>query len=246
MYFKSIVTFLFSLILYSTFTLHAETYVVCVGIGNYADPKIPNLEKTEKDAISMASFYKKGTKNVITITGKYATKVQIMNSIRSQFARAKDGDKIVFYFSGHGYPGGFCPYDMHSINDGLTYSDVVNVMAKSKAKDKIIFADACNSGAIRQSKSSSKPNTGNVLLFLSSRGNENSIESPLLSNGFFTNYLLHGLGGKADANGDKAITAKELFDFVSQGVIQLSKNTQHPVMWGDFPDNMVIVKYRKR
>lgn len=235
-----------SSLLFCSTPLHAETYVVCVGIGNYADSKIPNLEKTEKDAISMASFYKKGTKNVITITGKYATKAQIMNSIRSQFSRAKANDKIVFYFSGHGYPGGFCPYDMHSISDGLTYSDVVNVMAKSKAKDKIIFADACNSGAIRQSKSSSRPNPGNVLLFLSSRGNENSIESPLISNGFFTNYLLHGLGGKADANGDKAITAKELFDFVSQGVIQLSKNTQHPVMWGNFPDNMVIVKYRKR
>lgn len=245
MYLNFYIALISSLLFYSSL-LHAETYVVCVGIGNYADPKIPNLVKTEKDALAISEFYKKGTPNVITITGKYATKKQIIAALKSQFGRAKADDKIVFYFSGHGYPGGFCPYDMHSLKDGLTYSDVVNVMAKSKAKDKMIFADACNSGAIRQSKPSSKPNTGNVLLFLSSRGKESSIESPLLSNGFFTYYLLNGLGGRADANGDRAITAKELYDFVSQGVIQLSQNTQHPVMWGKFSDNMVIVKYRKR
>ncbi|MDE6408838.1 MAG: caspase family protein [Muribaculaceae bacterium] len=226
--------------------LHAETYVVCVGIGNYTDPKVPNLEKTEKDAISVAEFYKKGTPNVITITRRYATKAQILNSLRSQFGRAMKDDKIVFYFSGHGYPGGFCPYDMHSVKDGLAYSEVIEVMAKSKAKDKMIFADACNSGAIRQSKSSPNPDPGNILLFLSSRGNESSIESSLISNGFFTHYLLNGLGGKADANADRSITAKELYEYVSQGVIQLSKNAQHPVIWGKFPDNLVIVKYRKR
>ena len=30
--------------------IHAETYVVCVGIGNYAAPKVKNLTKTEADA----------------------------------------------------------------------------------------------------------------------------------------------------------------------------------------------------
>lgn len=224
----------------------AETYVVSVGIGTYADPKVNNLAKTEKDAKAIATFFKKGTKNVITITGKYATKAQILKCMRSQFWRAKADDKIIFYFSGHGYPGGFCPYEMRKLDDGLTYAEVIRIMARSKAKDKMIFADACNSGAIRQSATTPRPEPGNILLFLSSRGNEYSIESPLLSNGYFTNYLLHGLGGKADANGDRTITARELYDYVSKGVINLSKDKQHPVMWGRFPDNLPIVKYRKK
>lgn len=223
-----------------------ETYVVCVGIGSYASPKVSNLSKTEKDAKAVAAFFKKGTDNVITITGKYATKERILKSLQSQFDRAQKGDKIVFYFSGHGYPGGFCPYDMHKIEDGLAYSEVINIMAKSKAKDKMIFADACNSGAIRQSPTTSKPEPGNILLFLSSRGNEYSIESSLLSNGYFTNYLLYGLRGKADSNADRTITAKELYDYVSTGVTRLSKGKQHPVMWGTFLDDLVIVKYRKK
>ena len=231
------------LVIFISFPLKAETYVVCVGIGSYADAKVKNLVNTEKDAKSVADFFKKGTDNVITITGKYATKAQILKSLISQFRRAKEGDKIVFYFSGHGYPGGFCPYEMSKIGDGLSYAEIIKVMSRSKAKDKMIFADACNSGAIRQKSKTSKPDTGNVMLFLSSRGTEYSIESPLLSNGYFTNYLLHGLGGKADANRDRTITAKELYNYVSSGVVQLSKGKQHPVMWGSFPDDMVIVKY---
>lgn len=239
------ILFLLLAILWSV-QIAAETFVVCVGIGSYADAKVQNLMKTEKDAKSMAEFFKKGTPNVITITGKYATKQQILKSIRSQFGRAGKGDKIIFYFSGHGYPGGFCPYEMSKIEVGLTYADVLNVMKTSEASDKFIFADACNSGAIRQGNKAENPETGNVLMFLSSRGNEYSIESPFLANGYFTKNLLRGLGGAADSNGDRCITASELFQYVSKGVKEDTKDRQHPVMWGNFPDDLVIVSYSKR
>ncbi len=234
------------LLVLTSFAIHAKTYVVCAGIGSYADTKVQTLAKTEKDAKAMAEFYKKGTKKVAIVTGRYATKAQILKTLQSQFGRAQTEGKIVFYFNGHGYPGGFCPYEMKKSEDGLTYEEVIKIMNASKAKDKIIFADACNSGAIRKNQTPSPSNLGNIMMFLSSRGNEYSIESPLLSNGYFTNYLLHGLGGKADSNGDRTITAKELFNYVSTGVTQLSKGKQHPVMWGKFADEMVIVKYGKR
>ena len=54
-------------------------------------------------------------------------------------------------------------------------------------------------------------------------------------------YLQKGLRGNADANRDRTITAKELFDFVSEGVIKISNGKQHPVMWGKFPDNMPVM-----
>lgn len=241
---KRVILLLFSYVV--AFALYSETYVVCVGIGNYSDPKVQNLTKTEADAKAMAAFYKKGTKNVITITGKYATKSQILKSLKSQFGRAKANDKIVFFFSGHGYPGGFCPYDMTKIEEGLKYSDVISIMQKSKAKNKFIFADACYSGAIRRNGTDSDPKAGNVLLFLSSRGNEYSAESPFLANGYFTKHLLRGLGGFADANKDMRITARELFDYVSKGVKTQTKDRQHPVMWGNFDDNLTIVEYRKK
>ena len=224
----------------------AETYVVCVGIGNYADPETPNLSKTETDAKTMTAFYQKGTKHVITITGKYATKNQILKSLKSQFSRAKKGDKIVFFFSGHGYEGGFCPYDMYDLSGGLTYKEIIDIMKDSKATDKFIFADACHSGAMRRNKKASQPEPGSVLLFLSSRDSETSLESAYAANGFFTKYLIRGLGGAADANSDRAITATELFRYVSEGVKSETEDKQHPVMWGNFPDDLVIVKYSKK
>ena len=79
------------------------------------------------------------------------------------------------------------------------------------------------------------------MLFLSSRSNESSLEIPSMKNGFFTTYLQRGLRGNADANRDRTITAKELFDFVSTNVIKISKEKQHPVMWGKFSDDMPVM-----
>ena len=228
-------------------SLNGETYVVCVGISGYAHPKVKDLRLPEKDAKDVAAFYKLATDKVITVTGKYATKAQILKCLNSQFSRAGEKDRIIFYFSGHGYPGGFCPYDMTRLDEGLSYQEVISIMNQSNAKAKLIFADACNSGAIRHSeRQAARPQTGNVLLFLSSRGNELSIESRLDDNGFFTKYLLRGLKGGADTDRNLSITAKVLFLFVSEGVKIRSKDKQHPVMWGNFDDNLSIVEYKKR
>lgn len=63
----------------------------------------------------------------------------------------------------------------------------------------------------------------NVMLFLSSRDNETSIERKDMKNGFFTTCLVSALRGKADSNRDRTISAKELFKFVSDNVRALSK-----------------------
>lgn len=234
----------------ANFTSLADTFVVSVGIANYANPKVSNLSSTEKDAIAMADFFKKGTDNVVTITGKYATKRQILKALKHQFSKAKSVDKIIFFFSGHGYPGGFCPYDMLKVEDGLTYREILEVMKSSRAKSKFIFADACFSGSMRkngnrQNRESLTENTRNILFFLSSRDGEVSIESPFTRNGYFTKFLLKGLRGAADNNRDRKITASELYRFVSEGVKNQSQDRQHPVMWGKFRDDMTIVEYTK-
>ena len=111
----------------------------------------------------------------------------------------------------------------------------------------MIFADACFSGGIRSNASSNHQahQDSDVLLFLSSRGGETSLESPFMVNGFFTTYLLRGLRGGADSDRNRKITAKELFQFVSQGVKERSKDQQHPVMWGRFDDNEVLMDWNR-
>jgi uncharacterized caspase-like protein len=222
----------------------AETYVVVVGIANYK--YISSLTLPEKDAKSIADLYKRKTKNVILITGRYATKKNILKALSSQFGRAKADDEIVFSYSGHGYVGGICPYDMSGKSDGLSYKEILSRFKQSKAGRKIIFADACMSGGFRvesHEAPSSAMSSSNVLTFLSSRNNEYSQESAFMSNGVFTTYLLGGLRGKADVDRNRKITAKELFSYVSKSVSDKTNGKQHPVMWGRFRDDMVVMEW---
>lgn len=225
--------------------LRAETYVVAVGIANYQS--ISDLRLAENDAKVMAKMYKTRTKNVITITGRYATRANILKAMTDQFGRAKRGDMVVLFFSGHGYEKGFCPYDMGAGDrNALTYNDIYAVFRKSKATRKIVIADACMSGGLRkESHSSNHTNSSDVVMFLSSRTKELSIESPRMQNGYFTTYLERGMRGGADTNKDKLVTAKEIYVFVSNGVKKISKERQHPVMWGNFDDNLVLVDWRR-
>lgn len=227
--------------------LHAETYVVVAGVANYKN--ISSLKLSEKDAKAIAEVYKTRTKYVVLLTGKYATKNAILKHLKSQFSTAKPDDMVVFMFSGHGYQGGICPYDMSArdISTGISYKEVQSIMRSCKAKRKVIIADACYSGGLRQDSPSTSDHdysASDVLLFLSSRSGETSIESPLMVNGMFTTYLMRGLRGGADTNLDKAITAKELFTFVSTGVKEKTKQRQHPVMWGNFDDDFIVMDWR--
>lgn len=233
--------------IYAGLNLCAETYVVVAGVANYKN--ISSLKLCDKDAKAIADVYKARTKHVVLLTGKYATKSAILKHLKSQFSAAKSDDMVVFFFSGHGYQGGICPYDMSAqdISTGVSYKDIQSIMRSCKAKRKVIIADACYSGGLRQdttSKPSADYPSADVLLFLSSRGGETSIESPLMVNGMFTTYLQRGLRGGADTNKDRLITAKELFTFVSENVKEKTNQRQHPVMWGHFDDNFVIMDWR--
>lgn len=230
------------------FNLQAETYVVVAGVAKYKN--LSSLTLCEKDAKAVAELYKKKTNYVVLLTGKYADKSTIIKYLKSQFAAAKPDDMVVFFFSGHGYQGGICPYDMDNsdASTGLSYKEIQAIMRSCKAKRKIIIADACFSGGLRQSPSSGSSDSypsADVLLFLSSRTGETSIESRNMANGMFTTYLLRGLRGGADANRDRRITAKELFKFVNSGVKERTEQRQHPVMWGNFDDNFTVMDWRK-
>lgn len=235
-----------TILLALAFGLHARTYLVSVGVADYSGfpGKINNLRLTTADARTIASLYADNTPVDYTLLlNEKATKSRIVKAMKKVYSKAGKDDIIVFFFSGHGYPGGFCAYD-----GNITYKAVREAMAESKCRNKMMFVDACRAGGMRVESSTAESETNgakssNVMLFLSSRNNENSIERPTMTNGLFTTFLQRGLKGAADANKDKTITAKEIFDFVHTGVTADSKEMQHPVMWGNFDTNMPVMKW---
>ena len=233
-------------LLTSSTLLQAKVYLVSVGITDYPGTSM-DLTLPAKDAETITWLYSKNTNvEYIQLLNEQATMQNVTSSMRKTFAKASTDDIVVLFFSGHGYPGGFVAYDGQ-----LTYTQVRKAMASSKCKNKMIFADACFSGKIRTNGNSSQSSLqaakkANVMLFLSSRSNETSIERRGMQNGFFTTYLQKGLRGGADANRDRIITARELYDYVHKGVIEISHDKQHPVMWGKFSDNMPVMTWPKK
>ncbi len=222
----------------------AKVYLVSVGISDYPGTDM-DLSLPAKDAQTITWVYSKNSDlHYCQLLNEKATLANIVKAMESVYAKAKENDKIVFFYSGHGYEGGFYVYDGY-----LGYDKIRKVMAKSDCKNKMIFADACFSGKIRTGGSSSSQTQvddakkANVMLFLSSRSDELSYERPGMDNGFFTTYLQKGLRGSADKNQNKIITARELFEYVHKNVKEVSRDNQHPVMWGKFSDNMPIMKW---
>lgn len=237
------VFFLYILILSFT-AATARTYVVCVGVAEYKN--IPSLIKSERDASTVAEFYRRAGADVKLILGKTATRQNVINALKSFFAEAGTTDRVILFFSGHGFNGGMCPYDIKADGDNaLLYKDINKALANSSAAEKFVFVDACYSGALRCTKNieEAKQAPENIMYFLSSRGSETSMEHALQANGYFTKYLIRGLRGAADSNADRRITAKELFSFVNKKVSAATKNKQHPVMWGHFDAETVMADF---
>ena len=232
---------LVSVLSFQIVSAYAKTYLVAVGVSDYPGTD-KDLRLPANDAATIRYIYSKNS-NVesVLLQNSAATKNVVLSKLQATFSKAKANDIIVFFFSGHGSKGAFCAYDAQ-----ITYKEIRHVLSLSKARNKMIFADACFSGKMREGRNNTEEqtfNNYNIMLFLSSRGNETSIERRDMKNGFFTSCLQKGLRGGADTNKDRTITAKELFNYVSNGVRRLSDDKQHPVMWGKFSDNMAVLKW---
>ncbi len=237
---QSIVLLLFLCIATSAST---KVYLVSVGIADYPGTG-SDLTLPTQDANTIAWLYGKNAgAEYVLLTNHRATKKNITNAIRSLFAKAKENDIVVFFFSGHGSKNGLETY-----NGTLSYAAIRQTMAQCKARNKMMFVDACYAGKLRTSgldhNAELAARKANIMLFLSSRGNETSRESSVMQNGYFTTYLQQGLRGRADYNQDRVITAKEIFSYVYTNVTKISANRQHPVMWGNFSNSMPVMTWR--
>jgi uncharacterized caspase-like protein len=216
-------------------------YLLSVGVANYPGT-VNDLYLAADDAIAMHKLYQQNTNATsILLTNSLASKSRILSEANILFSNAKPDDIVVFFFSGHGGDGGFYAYD-----GLLSYEEVRRVFSSCRARNKMIFADACFAGDMRENTNPSFTNpSNNVMLFLSSRSREYSNENPrTMRNGMFAACLLRSLKGGADINRDRVITAKELYTSVRNGVVRLSENKQHPVMWGNFADTMPVMIWK--
>lgn len=222
--------------------VQARTYVVCAGISDY--PGTGNdLRVSAYDAQTIDNIFQKNKySESLCYMDANATTNNIIEAMNTMFGKADKDDVIMLYFSGHGIHGGLVCYDGY-----LYYSTIYQVMRKFDVHNKVIFADACFSGKMRYSNQRNDSRSKeNVMLFLSSRSTELSMEMPIQTgfhNSLFTVFLERGLRGGADTDRNRILTANELYTYVHEGVVKASGNHQHPVMWGKFDGFMPVIKW---
>ncbi len=231
-----------------------QKYVLIAGVSDYLHD-IPDLRYCDDDAYRFYAYMKstKGgsvpDKNIAILVDEAATRENILRTMNTIFSKATKNDMLIFYFSGHGGEGYFCPYETsQDPNSLLLHEDIKKVFKRNPAKSKIVFGDACHAGSIFEAAShtaaSGSGKKTNVVIMMSSKYNETSQENPKLRQGTFSYYLLRGLQGKADRNNDNYITLQELFPYIKANVLNFTHNRQTPFIEGKAATDMIIGKLK--
>jgi tetratricopeptide (TPR) repeat protein len=241
-----------------------RSYAVVIGIAGY--PKLAEkyqLRFPERDAQSMNTILispEGGSfkaENVRVLTGPQATLAAMRREIDGWLPSvAKEDDRVLIYFAGHGFlyggKGYLAPSDFdaqHIEQTGYPMDELGSVIGeKIHATYKILLTDACHSGAITpeetQTLNGSLANLQKSLFSLTaSRDRESSFESPDLDggHGVFTYYVVEGMGGAADANRDGVVSADELAEYVHTQVREKTEGRQNPTSdRGSFDANLLL------
>jgi uncharacterized caspase-like protein len=179
-------------------------------------------------------------------------------------------DLVIIFFAGHGaverdmlsadgdglekylLPYDTDPGDLYAT--ALPMREIAHIFNRIRAERLIFLADACYSGAsggrtisvggLRANLSDAflarlAGGKGKIII-TASGANEVSVEKDELRHGVFTYYLLEGLRGAADADGDGIITVDEAYGYVSVAVPRATGQEQHPVKKGTVEGRLLM------
>lgn len=226
-----------------------KKYLVCIGINSYHE--LPSLRAAAEDAIlvndAYSSLFPKTTASVL-ILNEDATKQNVLATLERVANQSEEGDQVVLFYSGHGFTkdgiGYLAPTDTDAANiehTALSMLDVGKLFSKMKAKQKLMLVDSCYAGAFGLFTRGLRPietfenlliGTGEVVI---TAGTELQavVDNTEFGHGLFTYYLVEGMRGEADTDGDRLITVTDLFAYVRRRLVEATRESgfaQTPAM----------------
>jgi len=178
------------------------------------------------------------------ITGSDSSEAGIWKSVERWLPTMVDRNKsdVYLYFAGHGLASAdgnnayLIPWDGDPDLLGRTSilrSELIDGLKDLNAANVTLFMDTCYSGKTRGGKGTlvadsrglrivkkdtlyNLPN--NFTLFAAAANDETASSHPSLKHGLFSYWMMRGLGGDADSNGDRKITNGELHKFINKNV----------------------------
>ena len=240
----------------------AVTRAVIVGISDYRDDRIPDLNFAHKDAEAFKAYLRSPAggelpeENLQLLTNEKATTGQIVAAMGWLVEESQPEDKVIIYFSGHGdveriskfqrgyllthdsppnnyMAGAFPVFGLQDIISTLSEMDVQVVMV----------SDACRAGKLAGSNVNGTQATSAVLAqqfaneikILSCQPEEFSLEGEQWGGGrgCFSYHLLDGLYGLADKNTDEKINLLEIERYLEDKVMtEAAPHSQIPMTVG--------------
>ena len=234
-------------------TANGKTYALLVGISKFAKPDL-SLQFANADASVFAQFLQSPRggslppENVLLLADEKATTAAVRNGFQDFLKRrATKSDTVVILVASHGTVDGknafvltydSDPQDLQST--ALPMDELQSLFEDqvSKVGRVLMFVDVCKSGTIGTIKSNSvnslvenlKNVDGELLAMMSGRRKELSLEGPQFGggHGVFSYFVLKGLEGAADDNGDGVVDGNELIRYVASNVPRATEDKQHP------------------
>jgi hypothetical protein len=209
-----------------------------------------------------------GAENIKTLSNEKASRSEILSAFKFWLpSHVQKGKTHVYvFFSGHGLRSDedaqkyWLPTDA---NKGLLGETAIAerwVMAelqKLNAKSVTVFLDTCDSGMTRRgepldvysrgvqlkpSPASVSTVSGNLTVFSAAAANQAALSADEFKQGIFSYFLIKGLSGDADTDGNQRISSGELIDYLSAKVDKkaMSLNRrQQPQLVGDRQRNVL-------
>jgi hypothetical protein len=168
--------------------LFTHGYAALIGVGDYADAKIPALPATVNDVKALAAALEAPQhcayppEQVHLATGPGATRQSILNALDwlARHAAQDHNSTVLFYFSGHGWSnarGSLARYHLLPYDCDLRQPDATTVdddlltrkLAAIRADRLVIILDACHAGGMTKDASwqpaftPAAPSTGALL-----------------------------------------------------------------------------------
>jgi uncharacterized caspase-like protein len=239
-------------------TAPLQSRALVVGVGRYDNDTVQRLRYSVEDAeaiygvlLNQALFR---SANIVLLTDRTQlkpTRRNIMSALSATLSHAQKADLVVIYFAGYATvdrsSGASTLYLLPRDADpdspassGLSLEEVGKILNRAASERFLLLLDAGHSGAaigpISREMTKRQDNVEWAIV-TASRPEETSVELDDLRHGLFTYYVLHGLGGAADRDGDGVVTLPELFEYVEGQMILKSRVlgiSQHPLMFGRF------------
>ena len=226
-----------------------EAYAVIIGLGTYADARIPPLRFTENDAQGLADVltdprYGGIPQDHVKLLLDQAATEQAMKHAIGQWLRqqAQEKDLVLLYFAGHTADEDgdsfWVPHDAESDDfyaTALNRADLADLFARIPAKQILTFVDASYPAAGENAKEKTPPPSWGETLAGEGRitisaadGQQHSLELAPQQHGLFAYYLLEGLKGEADANQDGLIDLTELWNYLQAQAAAASSKSGDP------------------